>query len=130
MFAFLPLLLNKYVASALAALVVSLTIFWGWEHYVANPYRAQGEARLQPALTKAVDQLHADIQSFTEIAASMKAVQDQSAARERELATAKQTNAQRQKAEKSRIDAIKKLVPTGKTECDQIQDLIQRGLRR
>lgn len=125
---------NKYVMSAIAAVALMVGAFYAWEHYVANPYRAQGaailRAQLQPALNKAVEQLQADIVAFTEIASSMKAITDKSAARERELANAKRINASRQAAERSRIEAIKKLVPVGTNDCEQIQDLINRSLRK
>ena len=130
----LGLIGNKYVMGILAALALMVGMIYAWEHYIANPYRAQGaaamRAKLQPALDKAVAQLNADADSFAEIAASMKAITDKSAARERELTEAKRINTSRQAAERSRIETIKKLIPVGATDCDQIQDLINRSLRK
>ena len=131
---FLGLITNKYVMGTLAALALMVGAFYAWEHYVANPYRAEGAAlmklKLQPALDKAVAQLNSDTESFAQIATSMNAITAKSAARERELTEAKRINASRQAAERSRIEAIKKLVPIGATDCDQIQDLINRSLRK
>ena len=130
----LGLIGNKYVLGILATLALLLGVLYAWEHYVANPYRAQGaaamQAKLKPALDKAIAQLNADAESFTEIAASMKAITDKSAARERDLTEAKLINSSRQATERSRIEAIKKMIPVGATDCDQIQDLINRSLRK
>ena len=130
----LGLIGNKYVMGTLAALALMVGAFYAWEHYVANPYRVEGAAamkmKLQPALDKAVARLKSDTESFTEIAANMTAITDKSAVRERELTEAKRINSSRQAAERSRIDTIKKLIPAGATDCDQIQDLINRSLRK
>ena len=130
----LGLIGNKYVMGTLAALTLMVGMIYAWEHYIANPYRAQGavamQAKLKPALDKAVTQLNADADSFAVIASSMTAITDKSAARERELTEAKRINSSRQAAERSRIETIKKLIPVGATDCDQIQDLINRSLRK
>ena len=103
--------------------------YFAWQHFVANPYRAQGRAQLQPALNATVLQLKADIAAFKEVEGYMTALVDDSKRIAAAGVEADKANDKRRGREKARIIYLNDIIPKGATECERTSDAIARTLR-
>lgn len=127
----------SFVIKLLIGLALSAGVIGGsyfaWQRYIAEPYRAEGRAqeaeRLQPIIKDYTDRLEADVKAFKEIEKAFTAINAHSE-RLKKLATqAQKVKSVRQGEEKTRVDNIDRIVPTGETECLRVFDVIDRALR-
>lgn len=125
----LSLLLNRYVLGLVGVVALSVAGYFAWQHYVAAPYRAQGREEMRPLLEKQSAQLEADIKAFAAIEASMVAIKQNSEKLKQQVARATSINAERNKAEATRVAIIEAIAPTGATECERTDDVITKALR-
>ena len=125
----IALLLNRYVIGLLASLALMAGVYVAWERYVAEPYRAQGRAAMVPALATATAQLDRNVEAFGEISKSFAVLKEASDRLAVLAAQAQKVKIIRQEVEKTRVEYIEKIVPTGATECEQTADVISKALR-
>ena len=124
--AMIPLWAVKVIV--MAAAVASAAV--AWQRYVAEPYRAQGRAEMQPALNASLDQLKDDKASFDAITGYMRTISDKSAALAKAVDAAARSNANRRTVETTRVEYIDRIVPSGSSECERVTDAIAKGLRK
>jgi iron uptake system EfeUOB component EfeO/EfeM len=131
------LLLNKYVFWAVAGIAVAAGLYFGvsyaWNHYVAEPYRAEGRAEmlneLQPVIDAQTKRLEADKAAFKQIEVAFAAINANSERLKRLAAQAQKVKIVRQEVETVRVEFLEKLIPTGETECQRMDDVISKALR-
>lgn len=126
---FLPLLLNRYVLIALGSLALMAGGYFAWQHYVAEPYRAQGREQMRPTIEALVKQLEADVAGFKVIEGYMLDIKANNEKLKKQVEIAQKANANRKSVEASRVEYIDRIVPTGNTECERTTDAIKKGLR-
>lgn len=127
---FLPLLLNRYVLIALGSLALMAGGYFAWQHYVAEPYRAQGREQMRPTIEALVKQLESDVAGFKAIEGYMLEIKANSAKLKKQVEFAQKLNANRSAQEKTRVEYIDRIVPSGNTECERTSDAIAKGLRK
>ena len=125
----IALLLNRYVIGVIASLALAAGGYFAFQHYVAEPYRAQGRLEMVPALVSATNQLERDIEAFKRIEAAMLELKAGSDRLKKQIAIAQAANANRRVVETTRIEYIDRIVPTGNTECERTTDAIKKVLR-
>ena len=126
---FLPLLLNRYVLIALGSLALMAGGYFAWQHYVAEPYRAQGREQMRPTIEALVKQLESDVAGFKAIEGYMLDIKANNEKLKKQVEIAQKANANRKSVEASRVEYIDRIVPTGNTECERTTDAIKKGLR-
>lgn len=127
---FLPLLLNRYVLIALGSLALMAGGYFAWQHYVAEPYRAQGREQMRPTIEALVKQLESDVAGFKAIEGYMLEIKAGSEKLKKQVERANAINASRNKQEVARVEYIDRIAPTGNTECERTTDAIAKGLRK
>ena len=127
------LLLNKYVAYFLAAIVITASVYFAWEHYVAKPYieqgKAIGRADMLPTIETLKLRLDSDIEAFKAIEASMQKIKANSEKLKAQVVAAQASNGKRKVAEKTRIEYIDRVVLVGATECEKTADAVAKVFR-
>ena len=99
------------------------------KHSYDNGKRAEGRAEMVPALVKATEQLDRDIVAFGEVAKAFAAIKANSERLKQLAAQAQKVKIVRQDVEKTRIEYIDRVVPTGTNECERTSDAIKKVLR-
>lgn len=109
--------------AALAALA------FAGKHAYDNGKRAEGRAEMLPTIQRGIDQLKADTEAFKQIETSMLEIKANSAKLKKQVEFAQKLNANRNAQEKTRVEYIDRIVPSGNTECERTTDAIKKGLR-
>ena len=122
-------LLLPYVLYAIGAAAIIGGVYFAWQHFVAGPYRAEGRAEMVPTIERTNKQLNADTEAFKEIEKAFGAIKENSERLKKQVAAAQTANAGRRTVEKTRIEYIDRIVPTGETECLRTSDAIRKVLR-
>lgn len=126
----LALLTNRYTLIALGSIVLLANGYFAWQHYVAEPYRAQGRAEMRPAIEVMGKQLANDVAAFKQIERYMSEIKASSEKLKKQVIAANATNATRRTTETTRVEYIDRIVPGGNTECERTSDAVLKGLRR
>ena len=129
----IALLLNRYVLAFVGIAAMALGIMLAWSRFVAEPYREEGRAevsaKLLPVLAKAKGQLDADVEAFAKVTAALELLKANGERLKKQSAQAQKVKIVRQEVERTRIEYIDRLVPTGATECERVTDVIEKALR-
>ena len=125
----IALLLNRYVFGLVASVALMAGIYFAWERFVADPYREQGREAMLPTLAKAKAQLDRDVEAFAKVTAALELLKADSERLKRLAAQAQKVKILRQEVEKTRVEYVERLVPTGATECERTADVISKALR-
>ena len=122
-------LLLPYVLYAIGAAAIIGGVYFAWQHFVAGPYRAEGRAEMVPTIARSTNQLKADTEAFKTIEKAFGEINENSDRLKKLAAQAQKVKIVRQEVEKTRVEYIDRLVPTGATECERTADVITKALR-
>ena len=121
--------MDSFLIRALISVVVSLALMAGgifaWHRFVES-YRAEGRAEMKAKLQPQLDSCNAALAESAKAMAALKANSDKL---KTQVAAAQTANAGRRTVEKTRIEYIDRIVPTGNTECERTSDAIKKVLR-
>ena len=121
----LSLLLNRFVIGLLVSLGLVAGGYFA-KHSYDNGKREEGRAEMKAKLQPQIDSAVAALAESSKAMAALK----ESSEKLKKQAEAEQTaNAGRRTVEKTRIEYIDRVVPTGATECERTSDAIKKVLR-
>ena len=121
----IALLLNRWVIGLVASLVLIAGGYFAWQRVVEG-YRAEGRAEMK---AKMQPQLDSAVAALAESQKAMAVLKENSERLKQLAAQAQKVKIVRQGVEKTRIEYIDRIVPTGATECDRTSDAIKKVLR-
>ena len=119
----------KPLISLLASLALMTGGYFAWQHFVAEPYRAEGRMEMVPALEAATKQLEATAVALKQVEGYMLVIKQNSDKLKRQVEAAQKANAARKTTETVRTEHIDRVVPVGNTECERTADAIKKVLR-
>lgn len=113
----------------LALLAILAALGFAGKHAYDSGKRAEGRMEMIPAIATLTKQLESDVEAFGKINGYMLEIKAGSDRLKKQVTAAQTANTGRRTVEKTRIEYIDRIVPTGATECERTSDAIKKVLR-